>query len=65
MLQDIAVICGAEVVSEELGRKLENADISVLGGARRVIVDKEKTTIVDGRGSKTEIENELNKLKCF
>jgi len=65
MLQDIAVICGAEVVSEELGRKLENADISVLGGARRVIVDKEKTTIVDGRGSKTEIEKRIKQVKML
>jgi len=65
MLQDIAVICGAEVVSEELGRKLENADVSVLGGARRVIVDKEKTTIVDGRGSKTEIEKRIKQVKML
>jgi len=65
MLQDIAVICGAEVVSEELGRKLENADISVLGGARRVIVDKEKTTIVDGRGSKTEIEKRIKQVRML
>ncbi|MGB9848132.1 MAG: chaperonin GroEL [Patescibacteria group bacterium] len=65
MLQDIAVICGAEVVSEELGRKLENADISVLGSARRVIVDKEKTTIVDGKGSKTEIEKRIKQVKML
>jgi chaperonin GroEL len=65
LLQDIAVICGAEVVSEELGRKLENADISVLGSARRVIVDKEKTTIVDGRGSKTEIEKRIKQVKML
>ncbi|HOV88614.1 MAG TPA: chaperonin GroEL [Candidatus Paceibacterota bacterium] len=65
MLQDIAVICGAEVVSEELGRKLENADVSVLGSARRVIVDKDKTTIVDGRGSKTEIEKRIKQVKML
>jgi len=65
MLQDIATICGAEVVAEELGRKLENADISVLGSARRVIVDKDKTTIVDGRGSKTEIEKRIKQVKTL
>jgi len=65
MLQDIAVICGAEVISEELGRKLENADVSVLGSARRVIVDKEKTTIVDGRGSKIEIEKRIKQVKML
>lgn len=65
MLQDIATICGAEVVSEELGRKLENADISVLGSARRIIVDKDKTTIVDGRGSKTEIEKRIKQVKTL
>lgn len=65
LLQDIAVITGAEVVSEELGRKLENADVSVLGSARRVIVDKEKTTIVDGKGSKTEIEKRIKQVKML
>jgi len=65
LLQDIAVVCGAEVVSEELGRKLENADISVLGSARRIIVDKDKTTIVDGRGSKTEIEKRVRQVKML
>ncbi len=65
LLQDIAVICGAEVISEELGRKLEHADISVLGSARRIIVDKEKTTIVDGRGSKTEIEKRIKQVKML
>jgi chaperonin GroEL len=65
MFQDIATICGAEVVAEELGRKLENADISVLGSARRVIIDKDKTTIVDGRGSKTEIEKRIKQVKTL
>lgn len=65
LLQDIAVITGAEVVSEELGRKLENADISVLGSARRVIVDKDKTTIVDGKGAKAEIEKRIKQVKML
>jgi len=65
MLQDIAIICGAEVVSEELGRKLENADITVLGSCRRVICDKEKTTIVDGKGSKEEIAKRVKQVKTL
>ncbi len=65
LLQDIAVICGAEVVSEELGRKLENADITVLGNCRRVICDKEKTTIVDGKGSKEEIAKRVKQVKTL
>lgn len=65
MLQDIAVICGAEVVSEELGRKLENADVTILGGARRVICDKDKTTIVDGKGPKEEIAKRVKQVKTL
>jgi len=65
MLQDIAVICGAEVISEELGRKLENADVANLGSARRIICDKEKTTIVDGKGSKVEIEKRKKQVKML
>jgi len=65
LLQDISVISGAEVISEELGRKLENADIQMLGSARRVICDKEKTTIVGGKGSKAEIEKRIKQMKML
>jgi len=65
LLQDISVISGAEVISEELGRKLENADIQMLGSARRVICDKEKTTIVGGKGSKAEIEKRIKQMKTL
>jgi chaperonin GroEL len=65
LLQDIAVVCGAEVISEELGRKLENAEISSLGGARRIICDKEKTTIVGGKGAKPEIEERIKQIKSI
>ena len=63
MLQDIATVCGAELISEELGRKLENATITMLGKARRVIADKEKTTIVGGGGSKAEIEKRAEQIR--
>src|SRR3990167_4165440 len=58
MLADIAAVTGGEVISEELGRKLENADLTMLGEARKVIATKDNTTIVGGAGSKTEIEKE-------
>jgi chaperonin GroEL len=65
LMQDIAVVCGAAVISEETGKKLENADISMLGSARRVICDKEKTTIVDGKGEKAEIEKRVKQIRIL
>jgi len=55
MLQDIAILTGGQVISEELGLKLENTDISRLGQARRVVAKKEDSTIVEGRGKKEDI----------
>ena len=52
MLQDMAILTGAQVVSDELGLKLESVDTSVLGHAKKVIVSKDETTIVQGAGSK-------------
>src|SRR5581483_9449307 len=52
MLQDIAILTGAKVISEELGVKLEKAEPTMAGSAKRIIVDKENTTIVDGAGDK-------------
>ncbi len=63
MLQDIAVITGAEVISEELGLKLENIKLSQLGMARKVVVEKEKTTIIEGRGKKEDIEARIKQIK--
>lgn len=63
MLEDIAVVTGAEVVSEEKGMKLENVEIEMLGGARRVISTKENTTIVEGKGEKTAVELRINLIK--
>jgi len=63
MLQDIAILTGGEVISEELGRTLENATLEDLGVAGRVVVDKENTTIVDGKGDKASIEARINRIK--
>jgi len=63
MLQDIAVVCGAEVIAEETGRKLENVNLTMLGKARRVIADKDKTIIVGGQGSKEEIQKRIQQIK--
>ena len=59
MLQDIAILTGGTVVSEELGMSLETADLSVLGTAKKVTVGKDNTVIVDGAGQKTEIEDRI------
>ena len=63
LLGDIAVTIGAKVVSEELGIKLENAEVKMLGQARRVIANKDKTTIVGGKGKKPDIEERVASLK--
>ncbi len=63
MLHDIACVSGAELIAEELGRKLENANVNMLGKARRVIADKDKTTIVGGGGSKTEIDKRVQQIR--
>jgi len=63
MLQDIAVVIGAEVISEETGKKLETATLSDLGKAHRVIATKDNTTIVGGKGKKTEIAKRIEQIK--
>jgi chaperonin GroEL len=63
MLQDIAVLTGAQVISEEVGLKLENAEISQLGRARKVIATKEKCTIVEGKGKKEDIQARIEQIK--
>jgi len=63
MLEDIAILTGGKVISEELGRKLENAEIEDMGSARVVRVEKEKTTIVEGRGSTAEIKARIASLR--
>ena len=63
MLQDIAVVTGADFISEDIGRKLESIDIISLGQAHRVISTKDNTTVVGGKGSKEEIEKRIHQLK--
>lgn len=63
MLRDIAILTGGEVISEELGYDLKEASIEMLGKARTVKVDKENTTIVNGEGKQSEIENRIKQIK--
>ncbi|MHB8595032.1 MAG: chaperonin GroEL, partial [Acidimicrobiales bacterium] len=63
MLQDMAVLTGGQVVTEEIGLKLENTTLDLLGKARRVIVTKDDTTIVDGAGSADEVKGRIAQLK--
>ena len=63
MLQDIAILTGGEVISEEKGIKLENADISLLGQAKKVRITKDNTVIVDGLGEKDEIQARIGQIK--
>lgn len=63
MLQDIATVCGAQVISDEVGLKLENIEFSMLGHARRVVATKDNTTIVEGRGDKKEIDARIKQIK--
>ena len=64
MLEDIAVVTGGQVVSEEMGLKLENTTLEVLGQARQVLVTKEDTTIVDGRGSAEAISGRVQQIRA-
>ena len=63
MLQDIAVLTGGQVISEEVGFKLENAVVSDLGGAKRVVIDKDNTTLVDGAGEEDKIQGRIEEIK--
>lgn len=63
MLQDIAAVTGGKVISEEVGLKLESADLEMLGAARKVVATKETTTIVGGKGKKAEIERRIKQIK--
>ena len=63
MLQDIAILTGGQVISEDLGMKLENVTIDMLGSAKRVNITKDETTIVDGAGEKAEIEARVTQIR--
>jgi len=64
MLEDIAVLTGGTVISEERGFKLENADVSYLGTAKKVNIDKDNTTIVEGAGKSADIKKRINEIKA-
>ncbi len=63
MLQDIAILTGGQVVTEEVGLKLENVTLDLLGSARKVVVTKDETTIVEGAGSESDIKGRINQIK--
>jgi chaperonin GroEL len=64
MLRDIAVLTGGQVISEEVGFKLENATLNDLGRAKRVVVDKDNTTLVDGKGKADDIKGRINEIRA-
>ncbi len=64
MLEDIAILTGGEVITEEMGLKLENTQVSQLGRARRIVVAKDNTTIVDGNGEQDGIKGRINQIKA-
>jgi chaperonin GroEL len=64
MLQDMAVLTGGQVVSEEVGLKLENVTLDLLGRAKRVVITKDETTIVDGAGSSEDLAGRINQIKA-
>jgi len=63
MLEDIAIVTGGRVISEEVGLKLENAELNMLGEANKVIATKENTTIISGKGNKADIEKRIKQIK--
>jgi chaperonin GroEL len=64
MLEDIAILTGGRVIAEELGIKLENVTINDLGRAKRIVIDKDNTTIVDGAGKKADIEGRIKQIRA-
>jgi chaperonin GroEL len=64
MLEDIAILTGGQLISDDLGMKLENVTVKMLGRAKKVVIDKENTTIVNGAGKKADIEARVNQIKA-
>src|SRR5688572_5739067 len=64
MLEDIAILTGGTLISEERGYKLENADLSFLGQAEKVTIDKDNTTIINGSGTSEDIKSRINQIKA-
>jgi len=63
MLQDMAILTGAQVISEEIGLKLENTTLDMLGSARKIIITKDETTLVEGAGDSSEVEGRVTQIK--
>ena len=63
MLQDMAVLTGGQVISEEVGLKLENTSVDLLGQARKVIITKDETTLVEGAGDSSDVEGRVSQIK--
>ena len=63
MMQDMAILTGGQVIAEELGLKLENVTLKDLGKAKRVVIDKDNTTLIDGAGTKKDIEGRCNEIR--
>src|SRR5947199_5631830 len=64
MLEDIAILTGGQLISDELGMKLESVTVNMLGRARKVVIDKENTTVIDGSGKKKDIEARVGQIKA-
>jgi chaperonin GroEL len=64
MLEDIAILTGGQVISEDLGIKLENVTLDMLGKAKKVVIEKENTTVIEGAGKKKEIEGRCNQIRA-
>src|SRR5262249_43558487 len=64
MLEDIAILSGGRMIAEELGLKLENVTLKDLGRAKRIVVDKDNTTLIDGSGKKTDIEGRIKQIRA-
>ena len=64
MLQDMAILTGGQVISEEVGLKLENATLDLLGRARKVVIEKDNTTIIEGSGDADEVKGRINQIKA-
>jgi chaperonin GroEL len=64
MLEDIAILTGGQLISEDLGIKLENVTLQMLGRAKKIVIEKEKTTIIDGAGKKKDIEARVGQIKA-
>jgi len=64
MLQDIAILTGGQVISEDLGMKLENVTLDMLGRARKIVIKKDDTTVIDGHGAKAEIEARVSQIRA-